>query len=134
METQTTTPPKNATLSGTQNEIIRAELEKQINELHEQIENTRNQRNGIEVQENDIHSFVKYVKNLMEHPVEMLVTQKNLPALRGLFTLVFDELPTYTEIVSGTPKLSLPYKLSDEFRVNKDLSVTLRGIEPRLLP
>ena len=117
--------------TSTQNEVIRAELEKQINEIHLRIKNTREQRNGIEVQENDIHAFVGYVKNLMEHPVEMLVNQKNLPALRGLFGLVFDELPTYTEIVNGTPKLSLPYKLSDEFRRTKALSVTLRGIEPR---
>ena len=118
--------------TSTKNEIIRAELEKKINEIHLQIENTRKQRNGIEVQENDIHSFVKYVKNLMEHPVERLVKQKNLSALRGLFSIVFDELPTYQEIVNGTPKLSIPYMLKDEFKTNKSLCVTLPGIEPGL--
>ena len=61
----------------------------------------------------------------MEHPVEMLVNQRNLPALRALFSLVFEELPTYEEIINGTPKLSLPYKLSEEFKANKDLSVNL---------
>lgn len=115
--------------TSTKNEIIRDELEKKINKIHEEIENTREQRNGIEVQENDIHAFVGYVKNLMEHPVEMLVKQKDLTALRGLFSLVFEELPTYEEIVNGTPKLSLPYKLSEEFEVNKDLCVTLQRIE-----
>ncbi len=117
--------------TSTQNEIIREELEKKINEIHKQIENTREQRNGIEVQENDIHAFVGYVKKLMEHPVDMLVKQKNLPALRGLFGIVFEELPTYEEIVNGTPKLSLPYRLSDEFHKNKSLNVTLRRIELR---
>lgn len=116
--------------TSTKNEIIRIELEKKIEDIHAQIEHTRTQRNGIEVQENDVHAFVKYVKNLMEHPVDMLVKQKDLSALRGLFSLVFDELPTYEEIVNGTPKLSLPYKLSEEFAVNKDLSVTLQGVEP----
>lgn len=115
--------------TSTKNEIIRAELEKKINEIHLQIENTREQRNGIEVQENDIHAFVKYVKNLMEHPVERLVKQKNLSALRGLFSIIFDELPTYEEIVNGTPKLSIPYILKDEFRDTKSLSVTLQRIE-----
>ncbi len=110
--------------TSTKNEIIRDELEKKINEIHQQIEITREQRNGIEVQENDIHAFVGYVKNLMEHPVEMLVKQKDLTALRGLFGLVFEELPTYEEIVNGTPKLSLPYKLKEEFKVNKDLCVS----------
>ncbi len=118
--------------TSTKNEIIRDELEKKINEIHQQIEITREQRNGIEVQENDIHAFVGYVKNLMEHPVEMLVKQKDLTALRGLFGLVFEELPTYEEIVNGTPKLSIPYKLKEEFEVNKDLCVTPRRIELRL--
>lgn len=116
--------------TSTKNEIIREELEKKINTIHKEIENTRVQRNGIEVQENDIHAFVGYVKKIMEHPVEMLVKQKDLTALRGLFSLVFEELPTYSEIVNGTPKLSLPYKLSEQFKVNKDLSVSLLEIEP----
>ena len=81
----------------------------------------------IEVQENDIHAFVRYVKDLMEHPVERLIKQKNLHALRGLFSLVFEELPTYDQILNGTPKLSLPYKLSEEFRDTKSLSVTQVG-------
>ena len=118
--------------TSTKNEIIRTELEKKIEDLHKQIENNREQRNGIEVQESDIHAFVRYVKDLMEHPVERLVKQKNLSALRGLFRLVFEELPTYQEILNGTPKLSIPYKLSEEFKTNKSLSVTLLGIEPRL--
>ncbi len=117
--------------TSTKNEVIRDEVEKKINKIHEEIEIIREQRNSIEVQENDIHAFIGYVKNLMEHPIEMLVKQKDLSALKGLFGLVFDELPTYEEIVNGTPKLSLPYKLKEEFEVNKDLSVTLRGVEPR---
>ena len=116
--------------TSTRNEIIRNELEKQINELHRQLELAREQRNGLEVQENDIHSFVGYVKNLMEHPVEMLVKQEDIQTLKGLFGLIFEELPTYEEVLNGTPKLSIPYKLADEFRDTKSLSVTLPGIEP----
>ncbi len=120
--------------TSTGNEIIRAELEKQINDIHQKIEKTREQRNGLEIQENDIHSFVRYVKELMEHPVEMLVKQDDIHALKGLFSIVFDELPTYEEIVNGTPKLSLVYKLSEEFETNKSLSVTPRRIELRFKP
>jgi hypothetical protein len=54
--------------------------------------------------------------------------------LKGLFSLVFDELPTYEEILNGTPKLSLPYKLSEEFSKTKSLSVTPRRIELRFNP
>jgi hypothetical protein len=120
--------------TSTENAIIKNELEKQINDIHQQIQKTREQRNGLEVQENDIHSFVRYVKELMEHPVEMLVKQEDINALKGLFSVVFDELPTYEEIVNGTPKLSLAYQLSEEFHNKKSLNVTLRGIGPRLQP
>lgn len=61
--------------------------------------------------------------------VEMLVKQRDIPALKGLFGLVFDELPTYQEIINGTPKLSLAYKLKEEFQTNKSLSVTLQRVE-----
>ena len=44
--------------TSTTNEVIRAELEKQINDLHKQLETTREQRNGVEVKENDVHAFV----------------------------------------------------------------------------
>ncbi len=116
----------------TTNEIIREELDRKITELHQQIEKAREQRNGIEVTENDVHSFVGFVKNLMEHPEKYLIKQKNLTLLKALYGLVFKELPTLNEIVNGTPKLSIPYKLYDEFRDTKSLSVTLPGIEPGL--
>lgn len=44
--------------TATKNEIIRAELERKIEGLHSQIEETREQRNHIEVQEKDIQTFV----------------------------------------------------------------------------
>ncbi len=116
--------------TSTNNQIIRNEIEKQINELHEQIEKAREQRNGIEIKENDIHSFVKYVKYLMEHQEEMLIKQENLTILKALYGLVFDELQTYTQIVNGTPKLSLIYRLSEEFYRSKSLTAGDGGIEP----
>ena len=65
----------------------------------------------------------------MEHPEEKLLKQENFTILRALYGLVFDILPTYTEIVSGTPKLSLPYKLSNEFKDEKTLTAGDERIE-----
>ena len=64
----------------------------------------------------------------------MLINQKNLSILKALYGLVFDEKPSYKEIVNGTPKLSLPYKLSEEFYKGKTQLVALQGIEPWLPP
>ena len=115
----------------TKNEIVKAELDKKINAIHAKIEEVRSQRNNVEVQENDIHAFIKYVKILMEHPVEILVNQRDSHVLRSLFSVVFDQLPTYSQILNGTPKLSLPYRLVDEFKENNSLLVSPLGIEPR---
>ncbi len=116
--------------TSTQSITIKEELEKQIEELQKQILEAQGQRNKLEVKENDIHAFIKYAKYLMEHHQEMLLGQRNFTTLRALFGLVFDELPTYTEIVNGTPKLSLGYKLSENFTNSKDFMAGDGGIEP----
>ncbi len=116
--------------TSTQNITIRTALEKQIEEIQKQIVEAQEQRNKIEVKENDIHTFIKYAKYLMEHPEEMLLKQKNITLLKALFGLVFDELPTYTQIINGTPKLSLPYMLSEGFDTHKSFIAGDEGIEP----
>jgi site-specific DNA recombinase len=116
--------------TNTNNETIRTELEKQIVSLQERIVQAQEQRNKNEIEENDIHSFIKYSKYLMEHTEEMLMKQENFTVLQALFGVVFDELPTYTEILNGTPKLSLVYKLSEKFRDGKSLTAGDGGIEP----
>ena len=116
--------------TSTQNQTIRTTLEKQIEEIQKQITEAQEQRNKIEIKENDIHSFIRYVKDLMEHPEERLLKQKNFTILRALYGIVFDGLPTYTQIVNGTPKLSLAYRLSEEFYRSKSLNAGDGGIEP----
>ncbi len=111
--------------TGTTNTIIREDLEEKIEEIQKQILSTEGERNKLEIKENDIHAFVGYVKKIMEHPEEYLIKQKDFTKLRSLYGLVFDKLPTYEEIVNGTPKLSLPYKLSNEFDTNKSRFVDL---------
>jgi len=102
----------------TQNATIRKELEKQIEELQNQIEQVTCEGKGLDIAEKDIHAFIAYAKNLMEHPENLLYT-KDINRLRTFYGLVFDEVPTYTEIANGTPKLSLPYQLSKEFSQGK---------------
>jgi hypothetical protein len=44
-----------------------------------------------------------------------------------LFSLVFEKMPTYEEIVNGTPKLSYAFKLSSTFTPDKNQLVTQGG-------
>jgi hypothetical protein len=90
----------------------------------------RTVRNEMEVEEQDIHIFAANAQKLMEHPVEMLMDQDNPAILLSLFGLVFEELPTYEEIVNGTPKMSLLYNASDAFKAGESANVRDTGIEP----
>lgn len=102
--------------------------EEEIEDLERQIIEATEQRDKIEIKERDIKSFVNYARDLMEHPIKILGNNKDPYQQKAFFSLVFDGMPTYEEIVNGTPKLTLIFKLSEEFKTNKSLMVTLRGI------
>jgi hypothetical protein len=51
----------------------------------------------------------------MEHPTEILLNPTDLKVQRTLFGLVFEQMPTYNEILNGTPKLSWIFELSSGF-------------------
>src|SRR3989338_7255913 len=121
-------------LTNTQSPVACKKLEERIEELEAQIQTAQEHRAEIEITERDIKSFVRYVKTVMEHPSEILIDTEDMRAQRTLFGLVFEEIPTYQEILNGTPKLSLVFKLSEEFQVNKDHLVTPTGIEPVFVP
>jgi hypothetical protein len=86
------------------NEWLKGEIEKEVETLIMEIGNAQSVRNTLEVTEHDIDLFVKRVKYLMEHPSELLLNADNMRQQAGLFSLVFEQLPTSTEILDGTPK------------------------------
>ena len=55
---------------------------------------------------------------------------KDLYARRRLVSLFFEEIPTYEDILNGTPKLQPLFRLSEQFKTNKSQLVTLQGIAP----
>jgi site-specific DNA recombinase len=115
----------------TSSPIIREKLEKEIEDLEVQIKQAEENRNKVEITEKSIKSFIKQARFIMEHPAEILKNLKDWRARQAILGLIFEETPTYEEIVNGTPKLTPVFKLSEDFKVDKSLLVTLRGIEPR---
>ncbi len=112
--------------------IVRKMLEEQMKNLDEQISVAEGERTQIELTERSIRAFRKYAEEIMEHPGEILTNASDLYTRRSLMSLFFDTVPTYEEILNGTPKLTALFKLSERYKVNKSQLVTLRGIEPRL--
>ncbi len=115
-------------------EIVKRDLELEYEQLHTEMLQAQEERNLLDITEDQIHEFLQYAKYLMEHPTEMLEKPSNKQEQLALYSLFFDGLPTYEEILSGTPKLTLLFKVKNENSDDKSQSVTLRGIEPRLQP
>ncbi len=118
----------------TDSQAVREGLTEQIEVLDKKIKSIKGHRNQLEITEQDIHDFVEEAKQIMEHPAKWLQQSRTLQDKLAIWGLVFDEQPTYTEIVNGTPKLSLVFNLSSDFEKQKSYLVTLRGIEPRFKP
>ena len=114
--------------------LMRHMLEEQVNKLDVEIKKVESERGEIEFNERSIRAFRKYAERVMEHPAEILTNADDLYDRRTLMTLFFEETPTYEEIVSGTPKLTHVFKLSQEYKIDKRQLVTLPGIEPGLQP
>ena len=111
---------------------MRDMLEEQVNKLDAQIKQAEGERGQIEFTEKSIRAFRKHAEYLMEHPAKLLTEADNLHERQELLSLFFEEVPTYQEILNGTPKLTTLFKLSEGFKMNETQLVTLPGIEPEL--
>ena len=117
--------------SNTTSDVVRRHIESQVENLEYQISLAVEERDRMEVTERDVKAFVKYVKNLVEHPAKMLANNKNPYTQAALFDLVFEEPLTYTQVISGTPKLSFIFKLSSTPKSEESSLVIPRRIELR---
>jgi hypothetical protein len=85
---------------------VRQGIEEEINKLQKQIDQAKSQRDLMEVDEADVTSFIGWCRDIMEHPEKMLEDIRSGQELIHTASIFFDEFPTHTQIVSGTPKLS----------------------------
>jgi site-specific DNA recombinase len=113
-------------------DVLRKGIEEQIVELQNTINRAKATRKSIELSEEDITDYIASSKDLMEHPAKMLENITSQEELLAVFSLIFEEFPTYSEIASGTPKLTLVLRVNKQKKTTQDSYVTLRGIEPRL--
>ena len=108
----------------TTSSIVREKLTQDVEALEEEIKTARKERFKIEVTEQDIKSVIREARKIMEHPSEILLNPTDISQQRELFELVFEKMPTYKEIVNGTPKLSWIFKLSSEFKPDENQLVS----------
>ncbi len=109
---------------------VRKGIEEEISKTQKQIDQARAKRDEMELEEADITNFIKWCKEIMERPAKILIDIRSELELVDTMGIFFDEPVTYTKIVSGTAKLSLVFKLSEEFKLNIPSFVGDRGVEP----
>ena len=114
----------------TNSDVVRRELEREIEALEGEIKKSQEESQRIEINEHDIKWFVKEAGTIMEHPTELLLSPEFISTKQALFSLVFEETPTYEEIVYGTAKIAFPFSLSSEFESNKNQLAGPPGLEP----
>lgn len=114
-------------------DLMRRSLEKQAEDLAKQIESGRHVRDRLEINELDIQGFLRDAKSIMERPSILLNSPANAEENRALYSLFFEELPTYHEIVDGTAKLRWIFYLCRDFETPESALVRLSGFKWNLI-
>ena len=73
------------------------------------------------------------MKNTVEHLEFMPLQSENMTKQQAVFDLLFEEFPTYEELVNGTPKLSLVFELPQAYAKEKIHLVARTGSTRRRL-
>lgn len=99
---------------------MRQAYEKQYAELENELVAAMTARDHKETEEFDVQTVISYCNYWMEHLQELLMDREKPLESARLFSLCFDEAPTVPQILDGTPKLSLLFRLNDSYRQAKN--------------
>ena len=121
--------------TNTSSQLVKEKLTEKIELIEKQIKEAKQVRSEDELNEEKIEAYIKKAKCLVEHPSELLLSAVNEQTLRKHWHLVFSELPTYQEIQSGTPAMTIVFDLSNKSvseEITREQMVVPGGIEPPL--
>lgn len=110
--------------------VLLDELAKDMERVNRELEQAEGNRNTKESHEHDIDLLLTYTQYFVEHLEELLIDRDNPAKQTALFELLFEQMPTYQKIVSGTPELALVFDLNEDSAKEKSRYVDLTGFEP----
>lgn len=93
-----------------ENNITRKILERQIEGLEKELKILNSEIPKFEFNKETFQAFNELAQQLLEHPEKTLVNIKEITKKQAYLEILFDEIPTYEEILTGTPKVSLFFK------------------------
>ena len=113
-----------------QSAVVRDELERTVEELDTQIRLVGEHGIETDLTEDNIRQFVQFARETIEPPRKPLLDSENSHRVRTVLGLIFDEMPTYDEVVNRTAKLCFVFALSERFDPTKSVVVGRVGFEP----
>lgn len=87
-------------------DIVRKALEADYEKLEKKLKDARKKRDSQVKKEVNAKLGFHYSKYFMEHLDELLIDTKNVRRQQQLFGMLFNELPTYDQIIDGTANLT----------------------------
>ncbi|MDO6732840.1 hypothetical protein Q4577_22755 [Marinovum sp. 2_MG-2023] len=99
-------------IASSKSAVVQGKLEAQIEDLEGTIKTARQQLQSTGVREDEIDAYFDIAKKLMEHPTKHIMNAPTKEKTEKLWSFVFQERPTYQDLVDGTPELTLIYRLN----------------------
>jgi site-specific DNA recombinase len=109
-----------------------ASLEKEYERIEQELVSETEMRDNAEDSELNMKELINYASYFMSHLEDLFLAPDNPKQQAVLFGLIFNQIPTYEDLVNRTLDLAPIFKLNQQFALNKSLSVTPRRVELRL--
>lgn len=114
--------------------IALAEYKKRLSKLEKNLLEAKKERNDYELTETTVQEYTQIYLYFVEHMGEFLIDNSNPMSQKALFQIVFEELPTYDDIINRTAKITSVFRLLKESEQQKVPMAALRGFEPLFPP
>lgn len=107
-----------------------ASLEKEYEKVEQELISETEMRDNAEDTELNMKELINYASYFMTHLEDLFLAPDNPKRQKVLFSLIFNQFPTYENLVNRTLDLAPIFKLNQQFALSKSLSVTAKGFEP----
>lgn len=109
----------------TKSPTVQSLLEEKAEDIEKQILNSSTVRKKADFQKEDLKRYLASIAEIITHPAKALVEPTDQQTIRRIWGITFSKLPTYDELKSRTPELSLAFELSQGSELSKERMVAL---------
>ncbi len=120
-------------IARSQSETVQLALEQEYESLDSTANEALQQLAKLQDGDQQIEDYFQKIKLAVEHPEKWLLSPQSKASRVKAWQLVFEELPTWQEIESRTPRLSLPFRVLRRSEMTKGRLVELLSAESNTL-